>query len=236
MTDHVIGICFTENLNAMLSNNDIHCFQFPSHQISKSEWGSDLPRAYRSNLALGKLVSYSSDTVGGESSNAVDGKVETPFVSTLETDPWVEVKLGRVFLIRQVVVYKNLDTAFGGFSTFILTILDDDRAIRFQEQYTSNDDVVTINIPAVHLSFGSGVKISLKGDNEFIVLNIGEIEVFGVQDGQDGPVREVDIPSGRFFSGRDVNYVTFIQEHGEAGISRISDLRFVNGFSAVEDE
>ena len=178
-------------------------------------------------------MSYSSDTVGGESSNAVDGKIETPFVSTLETDPWVEVKLGRLFLIRQVVVYKNLDTAFGGFSTFILTILDDDRAIRFQEQYTSNDDVVTINIPTVHLSFGSGVKISLKGNNEFIVLNIGEIEVFGVQN---GPVREVDIPSGRFFSGRDVNYVTFIQEHGEAGISRISDLRFVNGFSAVEDE
>jgi hypothetical protein len=231
MTDHVIGICFTENLNAMLSNKDIHCFQFPSHQSTQSEWGPDLPRAYRSNLALGKLVSYSSDTVGGESSNAVDGKVETPFVSTLETDPWVEVKLGRVFLIRQVVVYKNLDTAFGGFSTFILTILDDDRAIRFQEQYTSNDDVVTINIPTVHLSFGSGVKISLNGNNE--ILTIGEIEVFGVQD---GPVREVDIPSGRFFSGRDVNYVTFIQEHGEAGISRISDLRFVNGFSAVEDE
>ena len=234
MTDHVIGICFTENLNEMLSNNnDIHCFQFPSHQSSKSEWGPGLPRAYRSNLALGKLVSYSLDTVGGESSNAVDGKIETPFVSTLETDPWVEVNLGRLFLIRQVVVYKNLDTAFGGFSTFILTILDDDRAIRFQEQYTSNDDVVTINIPTVHLSFGSGVKISLKGNNEFIVLNIGEIEVFGVQN---GPVREVDIPSGRFFSGRDVNYVTFIQEHGEAGISRISDLRFVNGFSAVEDE
>ena len=39
MTDHVIGICFTENLNAMLSNKDIHCFQFPSHQILKSEWG-----------------------------------------------------------------------------------------------------------------------------------------------------------------------------------------------------
>ena len=228
MTDHVIGICFTENLNTMLSNNDIHCFQFPSHQTSKSEWGPDLPRAYRSNLALGKLVSYSSYTVGGESSNAVDGKIETPFVSTLDTDPWVEVKLGRLFLIRQVVVYKNPNTAFGGLSTFILIILDDDRAIQFQKQYTSNDDVVTINIPTV---LGSGVKISLNGNNE--ILTIGEIEVFGVQD---GPVREVDILSGRFFSGRDVNYVTFIQEHGEAGVSQISNLTFVNGFSAVEDE
>jgi hypothetical protein len=131
MTDHVIGICFTENLNTMLSNNDIHCFQFPS-QSSKSEWGPDLPRAYRSNLALGKLVSYSSYTVGGESSNAVDGKIETPFVSTLESDPWVEVTLGRLFLIRQVVIYRNPNAAFGRFSTFMLTILDDDRVIQFQ--------------------------------------------------------------------------------------------------------
>jgi len=227
MTDHVIGICFTENPNSMLSNNDIDCFQFPSEN-SKSEWGPDLPRAYRYNLALGKLASYSSYTVDGESSNVADGKIETSFISSLETDPWVEVKLGRLFYIRQVVVYKNPDPAFVGFSTFSLTVIDDDKIIKFQKEYTSNDDIVTIDVPTV---YGSGVKISLNGNKE--ILTIGEIEVFGVQD---GPVREVDIPSGRFFSGRDVNYVTFIQEHGDAGVSRISNLLFLYGLSAVEDE
>jgi hypothetical protein len=123
-------------------------------------------------------------------------------------------------LIRQIFLYKNPSAALDGLSEFVVTIVDNDNVIKFQNSTQSSDQVVKMIVPTV--VYGSGVRISIRGDSK--VLSIGEIEVY---DAQDGPVREIDIPSGLFFDGRAVNYVTFIQEHGEAGVSQFYNLAFV---------
>jgi len=226
-TGPVIGICFSENLNLMLSNDDISCFQFPS-QSSTRTWGGILPRAYRYNIALGKSTFHSSFTIGGESNNAVDGRIGTSYTSQLESNPWFQVNLGEKTLIRQIFLYRNPNAASDSSSQFMLTIVDDDNAIQFQRSIKSNDEIVKITVPTV---YGSGVKISLDGDSK--VLSIGEIEVY---DAQDGPVSKIDIPSGRLLEGKKVNYVTFIQEHEEAGVSQFYNLTFVYGSSEVDGE
>jgi len=224
----VIGICLTENLEMMLSDDDINCFQFPS-QSSNSTWGPDLPRAYTYNIALGKSTSHSSCINGGESNNAVDGRLGTTYTSELETNPWFQVNLGEKSYIRQIFLYRDKSAPEGLSEAFMLTIVDDDDVIKFQKSVQSNDEVVKITVlPTV--VYGSGVKISLHGDSR--VLSIGEIEVY---DAQRSPVRKIDIPSGRLFDGKKVNYVTFIQENGEAGVSQFYNLTFVYGSSEVGD-
>ena len=222
----VIGICFTENLEMTLSDDDINCFQFPS-QSSTSTWGPDLPRAYTYTIALGKSTSHSSFINGGESNNAVDGRLGTSYTSELEANPWFQVNLGEKSYIHQIFLYRDKSAPEALSEPFMLTIVDDDNIIKFHKSVQSNDEVIKITVPTV---FGSGVKISLHGDSR--VLSIGEIEVY---DAQRSPVRKIDIPSGRLFNGKKVKYVTFIQEHGESGVSQFYNLTFVYGSSEVED-
>jgi hypothetical protein len=115
-------------------------------------------------------------------------------------------------LIRQIFLYKNPSAVLDSLSEFVVTIVDNDNVIKFQNSTQSSDQVVKIIVP--NNVYGSGVRISIGGDSK--VLSIGEIEVY---DAQDGPVRKVDIPSRRLFDhGKKVNYVTLIQEHGNAGV------------------
>jgi hypothetical protein len=229
MTVPVVGICFTETLTMTVFDDDINCFQFPSERLS-STWGPDLPRAYRYNIALGKPTSCSSSTSGGDSNNAVDGRTGTSYTSWLESDPWFQVNLRQSCLIRQIFLYKNPSAALDGLSEFVVTIVDNDNVIKFQNSTQSSDQVVKMIVPTV--VYGSGVRISIRGDSK--VLSIGEIEVY--DDAQDGPVRKIDIPSRRLFDhGKKVNYVTFIQEHGNAGVSQLYNLTFVHGSSGLKD-
>jgi NAD(P)H-hydrate repair Nnr-like enzyme with NAD(P)H-hydrate epimerase domain len=123
-------------------------------------------------------------------------------------------------LISQIFLYKNPSAVLDSLSEFVVTIVDNDNVIKFQNSTQSSDQVVKIIVPTV--VYGSGVRISIRGDSK--VLSIGEIELY---DAQDDPVWEIDIPSGLFFDGRAVNYITFIQEHGEAGVSQFYNLAFV---------
>jgi hypothetical protein len=227
MTVPVVGICFTETLAMTMSDDDINCFQFPSERLS-STWGPDLPRAYRYNIALGKPTSCSSSTSGGDSSNAVDGRTGTFYTSELESDPWFQVNLGQSCLIRQIFLYKNPSAVSDSVSEFVVTIVDNDNVIKFQNSTQSSDQVVKMIVPKN--VYGSGVRISIDGDSK--VLSIGEIELY---DAQDDPVRKIDIPSGQFFNKKKVNYITLIQEHGDAGVSQLYNLTFVSGSSEVED-
>eukprot|EP00979_Chaetoceros_neogracilis_P013947 scaffold4229_cov182-Chaetoceros_neogracile.AAC.2 len=227
MTVPVVGICFTETLTMTMSDVDIDCFQFPSERLS-STWGPDLPRAYRYNIALGKKTLCSSFMSGGDSSNAVDGRTGTFYTSELESNPWYQVNLGQSCLIRQIFLYKNPSAGLDGLSKLVVTIIDNDNAIQFQNSTQSSDQVVKMIVPKN--VYGSGVRISIDGDSK--VLSIGEIELY---DAQDDPVRKIDIPSGQFFDKKKVNYITLIQEHGDAGVSQLYNLTFVSGSSEVED-
>jgi len=218
-TDHIVGICLSETLEDVS-----HCFHLCSPRAT-SVWGGDLPHAYRYNLALGKSTSYSSFFSGGESRYAVDGDVNTAYESAIEEKPWWEVDLGGSYLIQDIIIHKNSRATIDNLTDFSLTIFDSEARIAFHHHYSAGttDSYKRITAP---FPLGSRVRVTLNPNGKSRILSIGEVEVFAAQD---SPKQKIVVPIGKMRKGQVVNYISFIQEHSNNGVSLLEDLTFVYG-------
>lgn len=101
-----------------------------------------------------------------------------------------------------------------------ISILDEEGNIEFHHYYDSHKDILKVETPP---TYGSRVKVRLHGQRR--ILCVGEIDVI---EARGEPLRDIEMPIGKFENGTVANYVTFVQESYD-DVSLVSDLRLVYG-------
>ncbi len=187
------------------------------------------------NLALGKPTRQSSLSGPGYSDNAVDGKLDQKFdynswelnsvtQTQPERNPWWEVDLGDSYRIKEILIYKRIDSYDGDLSDFTLTLYNSTRVETFSRSFGNMDAdriIISLEYPV-----GRILRIALNGDSQR-PLCLAEVEVYS-------SIITFDIHWGIFFNLPEMkfNRIAFIQdqggslsqEEGHLESSQISDI------------
>ena len=223
-SDNLVGICFTETedlVHKSTTDGDMYCFNLSTLRTSY-RWPSHFPQAYRFNLALGKPTFSSSHTRGGDPMYAVDDIVFTRFQSREEKDPWWQVNLKGTYLIHDVVLYKDAND-ITSLNNFTVSVLNDENQVIFHDLYESSyqTEVARIQIPYV---WGASIRVQVVGQHR--ILSLAQIQVY--DGGTDhSPTWRIEVPVAKFFKGRSMNYLTFLQI-GDS-VSELSDFELLFG-------
>ena len=220
-----IFVCFSEKENILeTQNSNSFCIQVGRSKFIYSTFFGNMHvdglRIYRMNLALGKSTDFSSFTFEGRSELVVDGRPETAFKSIREDNPYLEIYLSRTYLINSIVIQKGQKCRDYQLTDMSISILDEEGNIKFHHYYDSHKDILKVETPP---TYGSRVKVRLHGQRR--ILCVGEIDVI---EARGEPLRDIEMPIGKFENGTVANYVTFIQESYD-DVSLVSDLRLVYG-------
>ncbi len=132
----------------------------------------------RPNLAAGKLATQSSTYGGAEAIRAVDGNTDGDNVNqsvshtTLESQPWWQVDLGKVTSIGEVVIYNRTDCCSTRLADFDVLLSNDGSNWQTAASFAGAAQTRT----ALSIS-GSGrfVRVRLRGTNH---LSLAEVLVF----------------------------------------------------------
>jgi hypothetical protein len=229
-----IGICLSEDLFV----NQEFCVQFygervASNQINPASVIKPSSFLYH-NLAFGKPASQSSTANGfdggnGDAANAVNGmdntiRTEMNSLSSksvtytdMESDPWWEVDLERMFSISEIIVHMNRVDVFHDSSDLSMILYDDANSIVFRHYIADPTDVTFNKIPIPAGTKASKVRLVQLGEER--ILSISEVVVVECID---GPTREIALPLGTLIPGKILNYITFIQSGLDGSTSSIA--------------
>jgi len=227
-----IGICLSEDLSV---SQDV-CVQFYGERVANNQINIDggiiMPSSFLfHHLAFGKPASQSSTASGldggdGEAKNAVNGRGDTirdemkslssnsVTYTDMETDPWWEVDLERMFSISEIIVHMNMVDVFHDSSDLSMILYDDANSIVFRHYIADPTDVTFNKIPIPAGTKASKVRLVQLGEER--TLSISEVVVVECID---GPTREVTLPLGTLIPGKIINYITFIQSGLDDSIS-----------------
>ena len=241
-----IGICLSKQKHIL------HEFHVEGHeegdQLCFHLYGND--RGWRNaglsaiplNLALGKGAIQNSNFPGYMSSNAVDGNLNSVIYTGSVLNPSWEVQLEGEHFISSIVLHKNTDPAYqmlDDSSNMNVMVFDKKNIKVYHSAYfTLTEAVKTITLP--NNTPASRVVVTLTDEEgRPRILSLKEVEVYlDVWRVMDRGV-PLDIPLGKMFSGKEVNYVTFVQgtsDHpqegkrgGNGNVSHIANMKFING-------